>query len=1038
MYFRIVLLIAAVVWAQAGFVHSNFALVKHTQSAYSSSADTTVYAQFSGMNNDTLSEDDDVFDEDAAYEEAFSEEYDDSGDLDDLQIFVPEDNAAVGASQDQIITDTTNADGIEYVERPEEDLLIVEVVVDAESILSAGVIVYVDEDSNLWLPLSVMTELMQFPINVNPGTGEVEGWFIEEQNKLIMKPPYDVITYKGETLDIVAANVENQVDDIFITEALFEQLFPVDINLNFNELRIYLETEEDLPFQVLAQRRAKWQQASRQSNQPGRYLDGEVIRLPYRKFSYPTIQVNHSVNASKSAGNDVQNSTVSTVQTQGDFLGMDLRSNGSFSTNSDGNNEFNNFNFTFSKEDYDAKLLGRLQASRFELGDVNGNSLALASGFQRGRGFSVTNAPLNFIRDPNNFIVEGFGPVGWDVEVYQDVRLLAFDTIDSDGRYEFDALPLRQGFNLFRIVLYGPSGEREERFERFYLGQNMVDEGEFIYDVTLLESSTPLFDPSRNPVDETSGTVSLQGDYGLTENVSLNAGIFQGPNNGTLLRGVGGGARISSGSLFSQFNVFQTDSKARSFNAEATGNLTQDIYWNAGQTLHLDYEPGVRTFERDTFASITKNFSLNLIPQGALTFGIRDQKLDSGVNTRTYNNRISGQFWGTNFTNTLDYTTMDNSDDQWQGSLTARRRVPLGNLRGRLNYSLQNPAEFQSADLQLQSRLNERFTFNGLLTSSFIGEKEQTLQGNVDVKFDKFRLGFTASASTEDNYRAGFTLAYNFIPQSLQGDYKITGDTSDLNSGLLLVRPYLDENQNNIYDEGEDVVEGLEFRNMLTGKRATADANGIATLPGLSPAIVNRITVNQQTYPDIYLVADKQDLNVYGKRGIGGPIDYRLNKLGEITGMIYVGDNETGELVPLPGVVLYLIDAKGDVYQESYSEFDGFYSFTSVPAGTYKIYFPKSNALNAVFGSEGFTDPFEITFDRIEIFDADFEITPHRIIPLGDTIEGDIVSEGLELTESAANDSPLRLKTASSSNMPPRAPLENGFFTMVLAPVSGI
>ncbi len=1038
LYFAIGLLIAVTVWAHAGFLHSKSGHITSTSSYQFSAVSVGQYAQM-GMDLGTIENSDeanqpaeDEFDENAAYEAAFAEEYEEDEDLEDLQIFVPEDNAVVQGASDNVVTDTTAPDEVEYVERPEEQLLIVEVVVDEDSILDAGIIIYVDDESRLWLPLGVLTELMQFPIDVNPGTGEANGWFIAEENSFVLKPPYRQMTYKGEQIEIVTGSVENHFDDIFVSEAFFENVFPVTADLSFNDLRLYLEAEEDLPFQVLAKRRAKWQQASRQSNQPGRYLEGDIIRLPYRKYSFPSVQVTHSLNALSMSGAFQNNSTTS-VQSQGDFLGMNLRVNGSFTTNSETFNEFSSLNVTFEKEDYQSKMLGPLQASQFELGDVSGNGLTLANNFQRGRGFAVTNAPLNFVRSPNDFTVEGFGPVDWDVEVYQDGRLLEFDTIDADGRYEFDALPLRRGFNQFQIVLYGPNGEREERYERFYLGQNMVDKGEFIYDVTLLESSTPLIDPRRDPTDKTSGTVSFQGDYGISENFSVNGGFYQGPIGSTMIRGAGAGVRGTVGSTYAQFNMFQTDDSARSFNFEATGNITKDLYWNAGQVIHNGYEPGVRTTERDTFASLSKQFSLKLIPQGNISFGVRDQKFDSGQTTRTYSNTLSGQIFETNFTNDIEYEVQENADPQITGSLTARRRIPLGNFRARLNYGLKNPAEFTSADLQLQSRLNDRFTFNGLLSSNFIGDRETTLQAGIDVKFDKFRLGVSGSASTEENYRAGLTLSYNFIPQSLQGNYKMTGDTSDLNTGVLLVRPYLDENQNDMYDDGEKVIEGLEFRNLLSGKRGTVDESGVATLQGLTPAVVNRVRVEPESYPDIYLVADKEEVNVYGKRGIGGPIDFALNKLGEISGSIYVSDPATGGMEGLAGVVLYLLDENGDVYQESYSEFDGFYSFTSVPVGTYRIYFPKSQALVQVTGGRTMTsEPFQLSYDAIEIFDGDFEVSPMGIEPLGDTITGDMLISG---TNGGGSNAQSAMVLAQKPAFQPRAPLINGFYSLIFSRV---
>src|SRR3546814_10416771 len=50
-------------------------------------------------------------------------------------------------------------------------------------------------------------------------------------------------------------------------------------------------------------------------------------------------------------------------------------------------------------------------------------------------------------------------PAGWDAELYRNGQLLAFATLNGDGRYEFLDVPLQYGTNRFEIVLYGSQGQ---------------------------------------------------------------------------------------------------------------------------------------------------------------------------------------------------------------------------------------------------------------------------------------------------------------------------------------------------------------------------------------------------------------------------------------------------------------------------------------------------------------------------------------------------------------------------------------------------
>ena len=63
----------------------------------------------------------------------------------------------------------------------------------------------------------------------------------------------------------------------------------------FNELRLYIKALEPLPFQLKASRRARWDAAERQSRTPTGVKPEDVVRLPYRKYAPPIVNLNHNV-----------------------------------------------------------------------------------------------------------------------------------------------------------------------------------------------------------------------------------------------------------------------------------------------------------------------------------------------------------------------------------------------------------------------------------------------------------------------------------------------------------------------------------------------------------------------------------------------------------------------------------------------------------------------------------------------------------------------------------------------------------------------
>lgn len=867
---------------------------------------------------------------------------------------------------------------ITFTQRPDDQQLIVALVVD-DDLLNEGFLIYLDEEDIL-IPLGVLSEMLGFPITVTPAAGTAEGWFVREENTLSLKYPFRTIGLRGtETVPEGTDRIELHEDDIYVNKRLLEKWFPVNLNFKFNELVLYLETREALPFQEEAARRKKWERAAMVSAPEPLVLDDSVIRLKHRKFAPPNISVNHSVNAAKTAGATTHNSNHS-VQLQGDFLYMDMRSGIGFNTASDGANQLQNAEFTLSKTDLDGKLLGPLRATEIEIGDATAYNFPLAGGSQRGRGVTFSNRPANFVRDPDRYLLEGFGEVGWDLEVYQDERLVDFFTIGSDGRYRFQALPLRQGFNLFRLVFYGPSGQKREEFERVYLGADMVEAGKFVYEVSALQSSTPLLDLSKNPQPETDPTFSVIGEYGIRKNLSANIGFFTGPFAAGDLQGVGGGLRLSTASMFAQGNWFHSLDGGNSASVSLTGNLSKNIVWNAGHTEHRGYALNQREVLRESFLGFSHNFSLPALSSGSYGFDIRRQLNENGTTQTVIANRVSAGFLGFSLTNEIEYNIVSAAaEDEVLGTLTLRRRFPFGTFRGRLNYNLNDAQTLDSIEIQFQNKLSEKMFLNTVLNSTFGDTPLNTLTGTLDMTFEKYRLGLTASLNDDGDMRTGVNVAYNLVPQSLKGDYRMSGDTADLSSGTLMIQPFLDLNGNGIRDEGEEAIPGVQFRNAQRGIDMVSGPDGMLSMKGISPNAINRILLKQTSLPDIYMRASKEELRVLGKQGISGPVDFAIGKTGEISGTVSAYHHIDQEEVAVESLLIVLKNKQGEEVARAYTEYDGFYVFPSLPIGEYEMFFPKNTTRDKWYVGEGTGPVFKLTSEEPDWFDGDLFIAPHRI-----------------------------------------------------------
>jgi hypothetical protein len=88
-------------------------------------------------------------------------------------------------------------------------------------------------------------------------------------------------------------------------------------------------------------------------------------------------------------------------------------------------------------------------------------------------------------------------------------------------------------------------------------------------------------------------------------------------------------------------------------------------------------------------------------------------------------------------------------------------------------------------------------------------------------------------------------------------------------------------------------------------------------------------------FDDPFLVARAQAYELRTHAGSDVIVDVAVVMTGDIEGHVFVGSAD--DAAAARGVIVSLRDARGYVIAEARSEFDGYYSFNSVPGGYYEV-----------------------------------------------------------------------------------------------------
>ncbi len=361
-----------------------------------------------------------------------------------------------------------------------DDMVIVEVVLSGHQL--GDVVMGYYHDNQMLLPFKELMSRLQFSIEVNTQAGAAQGWFITE-NRTFTLSIKDELAKVGDTAHrFTPQQVVWEADDIYVDTRLLEQWFPLNITFNSKRQMVEMQSREPLPIEAALMRE------KRTATKSGEYIRPTYNRVeePYKLVSPPSADVTFRTAYDSSSGRTWENDL--SVLAANDALYMNQITFGSF----DEEGGVIDLRTRLERQDVDGELLGPLHAREVAVGDVYSPPVDLIAQNTDGRGAFLTNFSDEYLADSDRIVIRGDVQPGWDVELYRNDILLDFQRVDTNGQYEFPDVPLLVGFNTFRLVFYGPFGERREETRRYVNDPTQRDKGKVYYRVAVTQHERDL------------------------------------------------------------------------------------------------------------------------------------------------------------------------------------------------------------------------------------------------------------------------------------------------------------------------------------------------------------------------------------------------------------------------------------------------------------------------------------------------------------------------------------------------------------------
>jgi hypothetical protein len=524
-------------------------------------------------------------------------------------------------------------------------------------------------------------------------------------------------------------------------------------------------------------------------------------------------------------------------------------------------------------------------------------------------------------------------PADWDVQLFYNNALIAYQAARSDGRYEFNDLMLAYGENSFRLVFHGPNGQVRVEQQSFFVDQSSTPDGAFYYQFAARD-------------DDIGGRrVAGQFEWGLGRAVSLSGGVmarhgvpysihgqpgwqpYAQLNAHAFLKSMilyGGLTRGPDGHVLNEFGL-KTRVAGVSVSASQVrpNGLVSDMIQDTGDRLKVRSQLQLDGMVR--LASLRLPFNLSA----------KSDARQSGKHDTTASVRLSAQLGGLSLSNQLALTAAAASRIV-NGTFQLSQPIGDTSYSAQLLYETRPKTEISSALLTVNRRLGDGYTFNFNLSRAMATRDTQAMAA-LNRNFGKYSLGLTANYGTGGVLSLGARLFMAMGYEPRHSSFSL-GPMPQQGASSASVRVYLDKNDNGVMDKGDEPLRNIGVT--INGARnpARTDAAGIAYVTGLPVKQHVDLAIDPFTVEDPYWAPRVKGVRFLARQGSVMLVDMPIHVTGEVDGTVYLADPTVKQgRRPIGDVILEVRDKAGALAATVTSASDGYFLALAIPPGDYLL-----------------------------------------------------------------------------------------------------
>jgi hypothetical protein len=758
---------------------------------------------------------------------------------------------------------------------------------------------------------------------VNGSKGETLEGVIGNKNQIYLIDYLKKEIKLGGKIFIHKNGLLKEAGIIYMESSLLKEAFGIALDFNYRSLTIKIKADFELPFV----KKMKLEKARNNiSKLKGEIIADTLVNRNYHLFRLGILD--WSVASFKNWNGSTNN-----------LLGLNagaelLCGEANIAVNYNDQFKFNNrqLQYLWRWVDNDKTFIKQAQIGKINVSTISTINSPIV-------GAVIRNSPTIVRKAKGSYTINEFTEPNWTVELYINNALVDFTTADDSGGFMFK-VPIVYGFTTLKLKYYGPLGEEHTEEREINVPYTVMPADEFEYGL------------SAGILEDDKGSRYGKGEfnYGINRMLTVGGGV-------EYLSSLSNGGVIPFAKATLQPFSKLTLNGEYAYGVRSKGLL--NYYLSKDVLLELDYTKYVDGQDATLFSASEER-------RAKLSVPFRNKKINGFIKLdytqlvyKTFNYYYANLMFSTYYkqfgiNTSTQLNRVDNQSPYVVNDLLLSYRL-------KKNYILRSSVRYNVSD--------------GLLMSYKAEIEKRMSKGNFSASYEKNALNNMYFLNVGYKYylpfaRTDISASYterNIITSiSAQGsltfgggnDYIHTSNNSSMSKGGILLYPFLDLNQNGVFDKEEHLVKITNVK--VNGGNAIFNEKDFSVcIPNLNAFSSYSITFNDNDLENIAWRFKDKIYKVLIDPNQFKRIDIPIVSMGEVSGMVYKDEQGSQKGISRISIKIYKKNST-EVVAETLSESDGYFNILGLKFGEYMACVDSVQLSNLDFMTEPPCKYFEI------------------------------------------------------------------------------